>query len=248
MNLLIDLKAYILQSFNNILPVTSPMIKRIFLLLLVFVTLTNSFGQKQYTSIKDSDPAAIKLMNSAKSLLQKSASVSLEYRLTFQEPEIKPTIINGIAKQQGIKYYIESGDKYFYCDGSSLVVWNRTQNIAQINNLDSKSGQLTPEGLLKEYDEKKYIFVLSDVISTKTKKLQKIVLKPATKRSEYSKIEIYINTKTKLPDEIKMFMKNGTKSFLKISSVQLNQKLNNNVFTFNKTEHRGVTVDDLRMD
>lgn len=248
MHLIIDLKKYLIQSLIKLLPTKSPMIKRICLFLLVFVTLTDTFAQKQYTSIKDSDHEAIKLMNSAKSLLQKSASVSLEYRLTLQEPETKPTIINGIAKQQGKKFYVESGDKYFYCDGNSLVVWNRTQNIAQINNLDSKSGQLTPEGLLKEYDEKKYIFVLSDVITTKTKKLQKIVLKPGNKRSEYSKIEIYIDTKTKLTDEIKMFMKNGTKSFLKISSVQLNQKINNNVFTFNKTEHRGVTVDDLRMD
>lgn len=225
-----------------------PMRKKIFLLLLVCSTLINLFGQKQYTTIKDSDPAAIKMMNSAKSLLQKSASVVLEYRLTIQEPESKPTFINGLAKQQGKKYYVESGDKYYFCDGKSLIVWNRTQNIAQINNLDSKSEQLTPEGLLKEYDEKKYIYVLSERITTKTKILQKIVLKPANKRSEYSKIEINIDTKTKLPDEIKMFMKNGTKSFLKISSVQLNQKINNNVFTFNKTEHRGVTVEDLRMD
>jgi outer membrane lipoprotein-sorting protein len=222
--------------------------KIIILLLIICATSTDIFGQKQYTSIKDSDAEAIKLMNSAKSLLQKSSSVVLEYRLTIQEPETKPSIINGIAKQKGIKYYIESGDKYFYCDGKSLVVWNRTQNIAQINNVDSKSGTLTPEGLLKEYDEKKYIFVLSDVKTTKTKKLQKIVLKPVNKRSEYSKIEINIDTKTKLPDEIKMFMKNGNKSFLKINSVKLNQKIDNNVFTFNKTEHRGVTVDDLRMD
>ena len=65
--------------------------------------------------------------------------------MTSYFPDSKPTVINGIAKQKGNKYFIESGDKNFYCDGTSLVVWNRTQNIAQINDLSEKSGILYSE-------------------------------------------------------------------------------------------------------
>lgn len=76
--------------------------------------------------------------------------------MTTYFPDYKPAVINGLAKQKGKKYFIESGDKSFYCDGVSLVVWNRTQNIAQINDMDEKSGLMAPDNILKSYDEKVY--------------------------------------------------------------------------------------------
>lgn len=208
----------------------------------------NLNAQKQYLSTKDSDAQAIKIFNKAKSLIKNAATVSIEYRMTTYFPDSKPAVVNGIAMQKGNMFFIESGDKSFYCNGTNLVVWNRTQNIAQINDMDDNSGLMKPENILKAYDEKKYIFVLGQPIISSKKTLQQMTLKPVEKRSEYSKIEFLIDKKTGLPDEIKMYMKDGSKTFLKINSLKMNQKLDNNVFIFNKTEHRGVTVEDLRMD
>jgi outer membrane lipoprotein-sorting protein len=205
-------------------------------------------AQKQYLSTKDSDNEAVKLFNKAKLLINKAATVSVEYKMTTYFPDSKPAVINGLAKQKGKMFFIESGDKSFYCDGASLVVWNRTQNIAQINDMDEKSGLMAPENILKSYDEKKYIFVLGQTVSSNKKTLQQMTLKPVEKRSEYSKIEFLIDKKSGFPDEIKMFMKDGSKTFLKINSVKMNQNLGNSVFIFNKAEHPGVSVEDLRMD
>ena len=205
-------------------------------------------AQKQYLSTKDSDRQAIKIFNRSKSLIKNASTIAIQYRLTSYFPDSKPSVINGYAKQKGDKYFIESGDKNFYCDGSSLIVWNRTQNVAQINDLDEKSGFLAPDNILKSYDEKRYIFVLGESVSGNKRSLQQITLKPVDRRSEYSKVEFLIDKKSGLPDEIKMFMKDGSKTFLKIISVEMNQKLDENVFIFNKAGHRGVSVEDLRMD
>lgn len=218
-----------------------------FLILLCLMSVS-VIAQKQYLSIKDSDAEAIKIFNKAKSLIKNAVTVSIEYKMTTYFPDYKPAVINGIAKQKGKKYFIESGDKSFYCDGVSLVVWNRTQNIAQINDMDEKSGLMAPENILKSYDEKKFIFVLGQSVSSNKKTLQQMTLKPVEKRSEYSKIEFLIDKKSGLPEEIKMFMKDGSKTFLKINSVKMNQNLANSVFIFNKAEHPGVSVEDLRMD
>jgi outer membrane lipoprotein-sorting protein len=198
--------------------------KSVFALFFLLFCINALNAQKQYLTIKDSDVEAIKIVNRSKSLIRNASSIEILYKITSYFPESKPTVLNGIAKQQGIKYFIESGDKNFYCDGTSLVVWNRTQNSAQINDLSEKSGILTPNGLLKSYDEKKYIFALGEKSVINKKTLQQIVLKPADKRSEYTKIELLINTKSGFPDEIKMFLKDGTKNYLKINSVKLNQK------------------------
>ncbi|MGE5354905.1 MAG: LolA family protein [Deltaproteobacteria bacterium] len=222
--------------------------KKISLLLLFTLSLQVLSAQKQYLSIKDSDSEAIKLFNRSKSVLKNATSLEILYKMTSYFPESKPLGIDGILKQQGNMYFVELGDKKIYCDSKSLIVFNRTQNTAQINDLDEKSGALTPYSILNSYDEKNYIFAIGEKTIINKKSLQQIVLKPAAKRSEYLKIEFIINTRSGLPEEIKMFMKDGYKTFFKISSVKLNQKFNNNVFIFNKAEHRGVTVDDLRMD
>lgn len=218
------------------------------IILVAFLFSGNLNAQKQYLSTKDSDIQAIKIFSKAKSLIKNATTVSLEYKMTSYFPDTKPAVVNGIAMQKGKMFFVESGDKSFYCNGTDLVVWNRTQNIAQINDMDDNSGLMRPENMLKVYDEKKYIFVLGQPVISGKRTLQSITLKPVEKRSEYTKIEFLIDKKTSLPDEIKMYMKDGSKTFLKINSLKMNQKLDNNVFIFNKTEHRGVTVEDLRMD
>ncbi|MEZ4906691.1 MAG: outer-membrane lipoprotein carrier protein LolA [Saprospiraceae bacterium] len=84
--------------------------------------------------------------------------------------------------------------------------------------------------------------------NTKNVNINSILLKPAEKRSDYSKIQILIDNKSMTPTEIKLFYKDGSKTYLKINSLTMNQIIDNNVFIFNKTDHPGVSVEDLRMN
>lgn len=217
-------------------------------ILFVLLGLTLTAQPKQYITTKDSDPEAIQLFNKSKSMLANASTIDIQYAMTVTFPDAEPQVINGIAKQKGKMYFIDSGDHNIYCDGEKLVVWHRTQNIAQINDIDESDGIMTPEGLLRSYDEKKYIFMMAESNTRKGNRVQKIILKPESRRSEYTKIEFFIDEKTLLPDEIKLFMKDGARSFLKINSIQLNQKIKNNVFIFDQAAHPGVSVEDLRID
>ena len=225
-------------------------IKKILMLVVLFVLsgLCLTAQPKQYLTTKDSDLEAIQLFNRSKSILNNAETIEIQYSMTLHYPDAEPQMMIGGAKQKGRMYFIDSGDRNIYCDGKSLVVWHRTQNVAQINDIDESAGIMTPEGLLKSYDEKKYIFMMAEPVTRKGNRIHKIILKPEERRSEYTKIEIMIDEKTSLPNEIKLFMKDGSRSFLKINSIQLNQKIKNNVFIFNPAAHSGVTVEDLRID
>ena len=207
-----------------------------------------TIAQNRYLTTSDSDTEALKIMKNAKSELQKASSVLFDYTFTSVIPGSEPTVINGKGVQKGDRYYLEMGNKTLYCDGKKLIVYDNTLNEAQINDITDEEGQLTPGSLLKTFSPDEYIYVLAPDKKQKGKSYYSIVLKPADRYSEYSKIEFTINKKSLLPYEVKMIMKDGIKNILKINSIKMNQDVNNNVFIFNKAEHPGVSVEDLRMN
>lgn len=201
-------------------------------------------AQNKYIDSADSDKDAVEILEKTKTILNNSETLIFDYSLTTKAPESLPSVINGIAKQKGNKYYLELGDQNIYCDGTSVKIYFITKNEVQINDLDEDAGMITPTTLLNSYDTENYIFALGE----NKKKFFKLIFKPISKYSEYSKIETLIDNVTFLPSEIKMFYKDGIKHILKINSVQMNQKIENNVFIFNKADHPDVSVEDLRMN
>lgn len=219
----------------------------LFAIFIVSVFAQKSLSQNQFLSTKDSDKNAIALWKKSKNIFESAKTVALTYKMTNYLPETKPVIFNGIAKQKGQQFYVEVGDKYYYCDGKSLVVLNRTQKIAQINSLDSKSNAITPSMIMKHFDPSRFVY-MQEMSAKPNEKTKKVVLKPVEKRSEYTKVEFLIDAKTNMLVEVRMFNKDGSRTFIEINNVKLNQNIDNNVFIFNKADHPGVSVEDLRMD
>jgi outer membrane lipoprotein-sorting protein len=205
-------------------------------------------AQNQYASTLDSDKEAIAIIEKTKGLFNNAKSLVFDFTFISRIPEYEPTLQSGIAKQKGDMYYLEMGDQTIYCDGKSIKIFMRTQNEVQINDLDEDSGMLTPNTILNSFDTKNYIYVLGEEKTIKKNKCYNLIFKPVDKFSEYSKIETLIDKKTLLPHKIQMFSKDGTRNILKINSVKMNQKIENNVFIFNETDHPGVSVEDLRMN
>ena len=223
------------------------MIKINVLIFILVLSINTMVAQKQYLTVKDSDKEALDLWKKSKNKLETANTLVLDFKMTIQQVDMKPEIINGIAKQKAQKYFIEAGNQYYYCDGTSLILYKKVENIAQINSLDENSGNVfTPSSLLKQFDDKKFIFVMEQIKGKSD--VRSVLLKPTEKRSEYSKIQLLINSKTLIPSDIKIFNKDGSRTFIKINSMTLNQNIENNVFIFNKTDHPGVSVEDLRMD
>ena len=219
-----------------------------FLLLILWIFSSSIFAQNKYLSATDSDKDAIDIINKSKSKLKDTKSLIFDYSFISRQPDSEPVITNGKGMQKGEKYFIEMGDKNLYCDGNSLIVYFNTMNEAQINDMPEESNQMTPSGVLNSFDPEEYIFVLAPDKKEKGKSYYNIILKPQDKYSEYAKIELLIDKNSLLPHKVIMIMKDGTKNILEINSIKMNQDINNNVFIFNKAEHPGVSVEDLRMN
>ena len=223
--------------------------KNILFFTLIMVTFsTVTFSQNKYLTTKDSDKEAIDIIKETQRILKEAASIEFDYTYTSRAKDDAPVIINGIGKQKSNKYYIEMGDQTIYCDGKSIVVYHNTNNEAQINDLDEDSGQLTPGAILNTFDTESYIYVLATDRKIKNKAYYNIIFKPVDKYSEYIKVDVLIDKKTFLPYQIKMLMKDGKRNILKINSIKMNQKINDNVFIFDSNKHPGVFVEDLRMN
>lgn len=140
------------------------------------------------------------------------------------------------------------GDKTIYCDGNNLVIYFSIKNEAQINDIDDSAGQLTPGAVLNTFDTDSYIYVLAADKKVKNKKYYNIIFKPVDKYSDYVKVDVLIDKNTFLLYQIKMIMRDGSQNILKINSIKMNQKINDNVFIFDSKKHPGVSVEDLRMN
>jgi len=219
-----------------------------FLLIMVMPISFMASAQNKYLTTKDSDAEALNLLDKAKSKLKQASPLHFEYTFTTIVPGSEPEIINGRGIQKNDMYYLEMGEKTLYCDGKKLIVYDNILNEAQINDMPEDDGQLTPEAILNTFSPDEYIYVLAPEKKIKGKSYYDIIIKPQDKYSGYSKIELLIDKKTMLPYMVKMIMKDGTKNILKINSVKMNQDTDNNVFIFNKAEHPGVSVEDLRMN
>jgi len=222
--------------------------KKYILVILMLLSINGLIAQKTYTSTKDSDNEAIKILNKTKEILKKSKTSIFDYSLVISIPDSEPQVTNGVAKQKGNKFYIEMGDKTIYCNGENIQIYSQIQNEVQINDIDEESGLMTPSSILNLFDEDNYIFILSRDKQVNKKKYYNLIFKPTDKFSEYTKVEALIDKKTLLPFKIKMFYKDGSRNTLDIESVSLNKALDDNVFSFKVQDHPGVSVEDLRLD
>jgi len=222
--------------------------KKIGYLAIIMFFVININAQNQYTKGSDSDSYALEVLDKSKNILNNANSLVFDYTFIARVPNTEPSMQSGIAKQAGDKYYLEIGDRTIYCDGKSISIYLRTQNEVQINDVDEDAEMQTPADLLNSFDTTNYIFVIKESVKTSDKKNYNLLLKPLDRYSEYTKIEAIVDKKSYLLKSLVMFFKDGSRNTIKINSIKMNEKLENNVFSFNKTEHPGVSVEDLRMN
>ncbi len=220
----------------------------LFLILVLLLSVSVNAQNNMYLTAEDSDAEAIEILTKSKEVLSKSETVFFDFTFSTKYTGQTPDEQSGILKQKGDMYYLEFGDQTIYCDGNDLRVYQRTQNIVEINDLSEDSGMISPKALLDLYESSDFVFVLGENLSLKGKVFNTLMLKPVDKESEFSKIVILINSKSYLPYDIEIMYKDGLKNNIKINEILLNQKFENSVFKFNKADYPGVSVEDLRMN
>jgi len=80
------------------------------------------------------------------------------------------------------------------------------------------------------------------------KKVTQIEFKPLDRDSEFSKLVLYVDKKSKKMAQMKVFSKDGGRYTLKINDIVPNKKYDLDVFTFDSSKYPGIHEEDLRID
>ena len=211
------------------------------LLLLIAISYTPLAAQL----IQDED--ALALVHQLEKKYNSFESLAAEFTLTIDIPEEESIIQVGKMIQKGNAYYLNTESQAIYSDGTSVWVHLKDDNEVQINSVEEDEASLinlSPKGIFALFDEETYEYA----IVKKEKHIHQVEFKPMDQDSEFSKIRISVDTKSKSLIHTKVFYKDGMRSTLEVGQVTTDQKYDPQQFVFDVSAHPGVYVEDLRID
>lgn len=216
--------------------------KQLFLPVILFV-LAISQGQAQYTSAKDSDPEALRLLTKAsQAFVSKSAQVNFKLKVTF--PGEEPVVSEGILYQSGKSYNLELKDYAIISDGSVRWVYLKGPNEVNIYNESNGQDWISPQDFLTLYTSQDLVFMLSSTRADGTSIIAAKTLKG--RFDEFSKFTIGI--KNGALSFINALSSDGTRQDMSITAIAYPATLDaKKLFTFHPELHPGVAVEDLRL-
>lgn len=193
------------------------------------------------------DENALEVLTSLQAKYNQYKSIEADFELQVEVPEEPVQIEKGKIIQSGINYVLDAESQKIYCDGSGIWVHLVAQNEVQINDYDEEESDisnLSPSALLKQFNEQDYEYaIISD-----DKGILKIELKPTDRDSDFAKVRLSIDSKNNNLLQTKVFYKDGIRYTIDIQNVVPNKTYANHIFSFDKSQHPSIHIEDLRID
>ena len=224
------------------------MTKSIFILIFS-LSISIGHGQTMLT-VEDNDPAAKKILDKLKAEYDTYTSMEVDFELVLELPQQETEIQNGLVIQQGENYKLELDDRAIYSNGEYLWLHIKKNNEVQINDadMDDETNMMSPKDMLQLYDSGKFAYVITAEPLLNGRKVTQIEFKPLDRDSEFSKMTLYVDKKSKKMAQMKVFSKDGGRYTLKINDITPNKKYPLGIFAFDESKFPGIHVEDLRID
>ncbi len=142
------------------------------------------------------------------------------------------------------KFKVSLPQQEIICDGKTQWTYLKEDKEVQVSNVSTDGDAINPAQLFTIY-EKGFKYVYTGEIKQSSIVYQQIELAPLSTKS-YSKIKLLVDKAKKQLAVVTIFDKNGSKYIYTVSSFTPNVKVAESVFSFNKANHPGVEVVDLR--
>ncbi|MDD4246493.1 MAG: LolA-like putative outer membrane lipoprotein chaperone, partial [Dysgonamonadaceae bacterium] len=187
------------------------------------------------------------ILDNAYQQFEKSNGVKLSFILTTEDANgdvYEPQNGTAFVKQDKFKLELLFATTWF--DGKTQWVLLKDANEVNISNpAPQELITISPLALLNLY---KTGYNLGKPIkkTIKGKELIQIEMSPIDKSQEFKELTITLDKKTNSVTDVSFTTKDGIKSSLAITNYQIDNDFTNDLFTFNKYNHPGVEVIDLR--
>ena len=210
--------------------------------------ITTAFAQKNMMSkAGDSDPQATAILKKVQQKYEAFNSVGMDFSLIIKVPEMSEEVQKGKMLQKGENYRLEMKDQLVLYNGQTMWLYLKSLNEVQIMDAEEGAeGMLSPKDLLKIYEQKDFVYALTNRIKKNGKWVQQIEFKPLKEEVDYSKLRVSVEHQTNEVVQIEAFGKDGTRYTLVIDELTPNVSIADASFQFNKADYPDVYVEDLR--
>ena len=177
---------------------------------------------------------------SAKTKLYKTIKIDFTYAMDNAKEKIHDKF-KGTLISKGDKYKLTAAGQDVISDGKTMWTYLKDANEVQINNAGEDDDSFTPTKLLSGYG-KDY---KSKFIEEKGNN-QVIELYPLKKGKTFTKVQLSIDKSKKQISKFIIYDRNGSTFSYIVDKFVSDQPIADNVFTFNKADHPGVEINDMR--
>ncbi len=207
--------------------------KLLFLALLAMLTIS---GYSQ----SDKNAAAILDEVSAQTKTYKTIKIDFTYAMDNVKEKIHDKF-KGSLISKGDKYKLTAAGQDVICDGKTVWTYLRDAKEVQINDVSDDDDSFTPTKFLSGYN-KDY---KSKFIEEKGK-IQVIELYPLKKGKTFTKVRLSIDKSKKQISKFIIYDRNGSTFSYIVDKFVADQVIADDIFSFNKAEHPGVEINDMR--
>lgn len=204
--------------------------------------------QAQFTHSDESDPAAKKILKQIKDRFEQADVFSVDFNMSISFPGQEPMKQEGNLIQQGGAFRLDMKDYLIISNKSMRWVYMKQENTVNIYNALSDDSWMTPKDFLNIYDSPEFVYALMSSEVTGAKSEHWIEFKSLEPDSEYSKVRMVVNKETNEIKSIRAFSNDGSSYELFIGDINYSATVNQSTFQFDRKNHPGVIVEDLRID
>lgn len=200
------------------------------LLILSLIMVFNLSGQGGAEAKKLLEDASFKMKS------YNNIYIAFDYVLENKEADVEQ-LFEGDVILQGENYVVNLFDTQIIYDGEysyTIVPENEEVNIATLNE-ENKEG-ISPSSLLTFY-ENGYTFYKGNLEKIKGRQIQYVNLIPIDSNSEVISVEVGVDKKDSHIYSVREIGKNDTHTIITVNELKVNQKLNENTFTFDEKKY-----------
>ncbi len=187
------------------------------------------------------------ILDKASQLFEQSEGVKLSFVLAPDSPDggnFEPQ--EGVAFIKRNKFKLDMPYSTTWFDGTTQWVLLKDANEVNISSPAAEDlVSISPLGLLNMY-KTNYTLKSPTTRTFNGNATTEIEMTPINKRQDFERLTIAIDKKTNSVVMVKFTTRDGSKNKLTISNYNSNNKYTNDLFKFNKNNHPGVEIIDLR--
>ncbi len=225
-------------------------IRHFFPLLLLCISLPVWAQNNPYTAASQGDPEAKRILGSIREKYDGFETIVADFRLEIALPGQPVEAQRGELWRKGDLVRFKVGGQEGIINHEAAYYILHGSKEVQINDLPSpgeSTGVLSPQNLFNFYEGEAYVLALQGEETTDGRTVQVIEMKPVDRdASDFTKMRLLVDPKAREIVSVKAFSRDGSSFTFYLDNIRGNQRLDDKVFTFNKSEFDGYYVEDLR--